>query len=57
MSVGFRWKGHVFWNRYTRHLDAVDVGNLHRIAQLDKQLSDYQVCFEIIFKHLTLIIN
>uniref|UniRef100_A0A0N5CSH2 COesterase domain-containing protein n=1 Tax=Thelazia callipaeda TaxID=103827 RepID=A0A0N5CSH2_THECL len=43
MEVGFRWQGHVFWNWYARHLDAVDVGNLHRIAQLDKQLGDYQV--------------
>uniref|UniRef100_A0A914RRN5 Uncharacterized protein n=1 Tax=Parascaris equorum TaxID=6256 RepID=A0A914RRN5_PAREQ len=36
MEVGFRWQGHVFWNWYARHLDAVDVGNLQRIAQLDK---------------------
>uniref|UniRef100_A0A0M3HG11 Creatinase_N domain-containing protein n=1 Tax=Ascaris lumbricoides TaxID=6252 RepID=A0A0M3HG11_ASCLU len=43
MEVGFRWQGHVFWNWYARHLDAVDVGNLQRIAQLDKQLGDYQV--------------
>ncbi|VBB32262.1 unnamed protein product [Acanthocheilonema viteae] len=43
MNVGFRWQGHVFWNWYARHLDAVDVGNLHRIAQLDKQLGDYQL--------------
>uniref|UniRef100_A0A1I7Y531 COesterase domain-containing protein n=1 Tax=Steinernema glaseri TaxID=37863 RepID=A0A1I7Y531_9BILA len=43
MEVGFRWQGHVFWNWYARHLDAVDVGNLHRIAQLDKQLGDYQL--------------
>uniref|UniRef100_A0A0R3RIE2 COesterase domain-containing protein n=1 Tax=Elaeophora elaphi TaxID=1147741 RepID=A0A0R3RIE2_9BILA len=43
MHVGFRWQGHVFWNWYARHLDAVDVGNLHRIAQLDKQLGDYQL--------------
>ncbi|CAG9537068.1 unnamed protein product [Cercopithifilaria johnstoni] len=43
MKVGFRWQGHVFWNWYTRHLDSVDVGNLHRIAQLDRQLGDYQL--------------
>lgn len=43
MKVGFRWSGHVFWNWYARHLDAVDVGNLQRISQLDKQLGDYQV--------------
>lgn len=43
MDIGFRWQGHVFWNWYARHLDSVDVGNLHRIAQLDKQLGDYQV--------------
>ncbi|VIO89025.1 Uncharacterized protein BM_BM5445 [Brugia malayi] len=43
MNVGFRWQGHVFWNWYARHLDSVDVGNLHRIAQLDKQLGDYQL--------------
>ncbi|KHN74764.1 hypothetical protein Tcan_06933 [Toxocara canis] len=43
MEVGFRWQGHVFWNWYARHLDAVDVGNLQRIAQLDKQLGDYQL--------------
>lgn len=43
MSVGFRWDGHIFWNWYARYLDAVDVGNLQRIAQLDKQLGDYQV--------------
>ncbi|KAI6173772.1 COesterase domain-containing protein [Aphelenchoides besseyi] len=43
MKVGFRWDGHVFWNWYARHLDAVDVGNLQRIAQLDKQLGDYQL--------------
>ncbi|KAI6243799.1 COesterase domain-containing protein [Aphelenchoides fujianensis] len=43
MKVGFRWDGHVFWNMYARHLDAVDVGNLQRIAQLDKQLGDYQL--------------
>ncbi|EJW75079.1 hypothetical protein WUBG_14013 [Wuchereria bancrofti] len=43
MNVGFRWQGHVFWNWYARHLDSVDVGNLHRIAQLNKQLGDYQL--------------
>ncbi|CEF70375.1 Carboxylesterase, type B domain-containing protein [Strongyloides ratti] len=43
MSVGFRWDGHIFWNWYARYLDAVDVGNLQRIAQLDKQLGDYQL--------------
>ncbi|VDN51968.1 unnamed protein product [Dracunculus medinensis] len=43
MDIGFRWQGHVFWNWYARHLDSVDVGNLHRIAQLDKQLGDYQL--------------
>uniref|UniRef100_A0AC35TTH9 COesterase domain-containing protein n=1 Tax=Rhabditophanes sp. KR3021 TaxID=114890 RepID=A0AC35TTH9_9BILA len=43
MNVGYRWKGHIFWNWYARHLDAVDVGNLQKIAQLDKQLGDYQL--------------
>uniref|UniRef100_A0A0K0FAU8 COesterase domain-containing protein n=1 Tax=Strongyloides venezuelensis TaxID=75913 RepID=A0A0K0FAU8_STRVS len=43
MLVGFRWDGHIFWNWYARYLDAVDVGNLQRIAQLDKQLGDYQL--------------
>lgn len=43
MKVGFRWQGHIFWNWYARDLDAVDVGNLQKIAQLDKQLGDYQV--------------
>ena len=43
MRVGYRWSGHIFWNWYARHLDAVDVGNLQRIAILDKQLGDYQV--------------
>uniref|UniRef100_A0A914VY88 Carboxylesterase type B domain-containing protein n=1 Tax=Plectus sambesii TaxID=2011161 RepID=A0A914VY88_9BILA len=43
MEVGFRWQGHVFWNWYARHLDAVDIGNLHRIAQLKKELGDYQL--------------
>ncbi|KAH7720718.1 carboxylesterase family protein [Aphelenchoides avenae] len=43
MDIGFRWQGHVFWNWYARYLDAVDVGNLQRITQLDKQLGDYQL--------------
>ncbi|KAI6191417.1 COesterase domain-containing protein [Aphelenchoides bicaudatus] len=43
MKVGYRWSGHVFWNWYARHLDAVDVGNLQKISQLDKQLGDYQL--------------
>uniref|UniRef100_A0A0N4Z612 COesterase domain-containing protein n=1 Tax=Parastrongyloides trichosuri TaxID=131310 RepID=A0A0N4Z612_PARTI len=43
MFLGFRWDGHIFWNWYARYLDAVDVGNLQRIAQLDKQLGDYQL--------------
>uniref|UniRef100_A0AC35GXD9 Carboxylesterase type B domain-containing protein n=1 Tax=Panagrolaimus sp. PS1159 TaxID=55785 RepID=A0AC35GXD9_9BILA len=43
MDVGFRWQGHVFWNWYARHLDAVDVGNMQKITQLSKQLSDYQL--------------
>uniref|UniRef100_A0A7E4VHM7 COesterase domain-containing protein n=1 Tax=Panagrellus redivivus TaxID=6233 RepID=A0A7E4VHM7_PANRE len=43
MEVGFRWQGHVFWNWYTRHLDAIDVGNMQRINFLAKQLSDYQL--------------
>ncbi|MFH4974748.1 hypothetical protein AB6A40_001457 [Gnathostoma spinigerum] len=43
MLVGFRWQGHVFWNWYARHLDAIDVGNVNRIRQLDKQLGDYQL--------------
>jgi hypothetical protein len=29
--------------RYARQLDAVDVGNLNRITQLEKQLGDYQL--------------
>ncbi|KAI1730492.1 carboxylesterase family domain-containing protein [Ditylenchus destructor] len=43
VGVGFRWQGHVFWNKYVKHLDSVDVGNLQKIAQLDKQLGDYQL--------------
>jgi len=43
VGVGFRWQGHVFWNKYVTHLDTVDVGNLQKIAQLDKQLGDYQL--------------
>uniref|UniRef100_A0A914GQA7 Carboxylesterase type B domain-containing protein n=1 Tax=Globodera rostochiensis TaxID=31243 RepID=A0A914GQA7_GLORO len=43
VNVGFRWQAHVFWNRYVRHLDSVDVGNLQKIAFLDKQLGDYQL--------------
>ncbi|KAI1707979.1 carboxylesterase family domain-containing protein [Ditylenchus destructor] len=43
VAVGFRWQGHVFWNKYVKHLDSVDVGNLQKIAQLDKQLGDYQL--------------
>ncbi|CAD5229531.1 unnamed protein product [Bursaphelenchus okinawaensis] len=43
MKTGFRWQGHVFWNWYARDLDAVDVGNLQKISQLDKQLGDYQL--------------
>lgn len=43
MEVGFRWQGHVFWNWYARSLDAVDVGNLQRIAQLDKDVGNWQV--------------
>ncbi|KAE9549108.1 hypothetical protein FO519_007680 [Halicephalobus sp. NKZ332] len=43
MEVGFRWQGHVFWNWYARHLDAIDVGNMQRITQLEKQLGDYQL--------------
>jgi len=42
-EVGFRWEGHIFWNRYARHLDSIDVGNLQRISQLDKQLSEFQL--------------
>ncbi|KAL3073200.1 hypothetical protein niasHT_035476 [Heterodera trifolii] len=43
MNVGFRWQAHVFWNKYVEHLDSVDVGNLQKIAYLDKQLGDYQL--------------
>ncbi|VDO34425.1 unnamed protein product [Haemonchus placei] len=42
MEVGFRWQGHVFWNWYARSLDAVDVGNLQRIAQLDRDVGNWQ---------------
>ncbi|PAV62372.1 hypothetical protein WR25_23880 [Diploscapter pachys] len=43
MEVGYRWDGHVFWNWYARSLDAVDVGNLQRITQLDKDIGNWQV--------------
>lgn len=43
MKVGFHWNGHVFWNKYVRYLDTIDVGNLQRITLLDKQLGDYQL--------------
>ncbi|KAL7071560.1 hypothetical protein ACQ4LE_009239 [Meloidogyne hapla] len=43
MKVGFRWQAHVFWNKYVRHLDSVDVGNMQKITLLDKQLGDYQL--------------
>lgn len=43
LKVGYRWEGHIFWNKYAKHLDSVDVGNLQKISQLDKQLGDYQV--------------
>ncbi|CAI4228797.1 unnamed protein product [Auanema sp. JU1783] len=42
MEVGYRWEGHVFWNWYARSLDAVDVGNLQRISQLDKDIGNWQ---------------
>ncbi|CAB3399750.1 unnamed protein product [Caenorhabditis bovis] len=42
MQVGFRWQGHVFWNWYARSLDAVDVGNIQRIAQLDRDVGNWQ---------------
>ncbi|CAJ0609532.1 unnamed protein product [Cylicocyclus nassatus] len=42
MEVGYRWQGHVFWNWYARSLDAVDVGNLQRIAQLDRDVGNWQ---------------
>ncbi|VDK51923.1 unnamed protein product, partial [Cylicostephanus goldi] len=41
-QVGYRWQGHVFWNWYARSLDAVDVGNLQRIAQLDRDVGNWQ---------------
>ncbi|KAK6014317.1 hypothetical protein OSTOST_20324, partial [Ostertagia ostertagi] len=41
MEVGYRWQGHVFWNWYARSLDAVDVGNLQRIAQLDRDVGNW----------------
>ncbi|CAK5091111.1 unnamed protein product [Meloidogyne enterolobii] len=43
MRVGFRWQAHIFWNKYVRHLDSVDVGNMQKITLLDKQLGDYQL--------------
>ncbi|VDM77674.1 unnamed protein product, partial [Strongylus vulgaris] len=43
LIVGYRWQGHVFWNWYARSLDAVDVGNLQRIAQLDRDVGNWQV--------------
>ncbi|CAD6189183.1 unnamed protein product [Caenorhabditis auriculariae] len=43
MKVGYRWQGHVFWNWYARSLDAVDVGNIQRIAQLDRDVGNWQV--------------
>lgn len=45
LKVGFRWEGHIFWNKYVPHLDSVDVGQFDKISQLDKQLADYQVNF------------
>lgn len=42
MQVGFRWSGHVFWNWYARSLDAVDVGNIQKIAQLDRDVGNWQ---------------
>ncbi|CAP30219.2 Protein CBG10957 [Caenorhabditis briggsae] len=42
MQVGYRWQGHVFWNWYARSLDAVDVGNIQRIAQLDRDVGNWQ---------------
>lgn len=43
MNVGFRWQGHVFWNSYARDLDDVDVGNLQKIAHLERKLGYFQV--------------
>ncbi|KFD45121.1 hypothetical protein M513_14002 [Trichuris suis] len=43
MKTGFHWRGHAFWNRYARKLDAVDVGNLRFIDALSKQLESYQL--------------
>ena len=43
MRVGYHWRGHVFWNWYARHLDAVDVGNLRFIESLELKLGDYQL--------------
>ncbi|KAF8385632.1 hypothetical protein PRIPAC_74774 [Pristionchus pacificus] len=43
MEVGFRWQGHVFWNRYIAQLEDVDVGNLHKVAALEKSLGDFQL--------------
>ncbi|VDP13192.1 unnamed protein product [Soboliphyme baturini] len=43
METGFHWRGHVFWNKYARHLDAVDVGNLKYISSLQHELEHYQL--------------
>ncbi len=42
-DVGFHYRGHIFWNQYARHLDAVDVGNLRYISSLKSELGDYQM--------------
>lgn len=49
LQVGFRWQGHVFWNRYIAQLEDVDVGNLHKVAALEKSLGDFQVHYTFQF--------
>ncbi|KAF1748226.1 hypothetical protein GCK72_024693 [Caenorhabditis remanei] len=49
MQVGYRWQGHVFWNWYARSLDAVDVGNIQRIAQLDRDFATAMLSFCSLF--------
>ncbi|GMT32400.1 hypothetical protein PFISCL1PPCAC_23697 [Pristionchus fissidentatus] len=43
LEVGYRWQGHVFWNRYVTQLEDVDVGNLNKVAGLEKSLGDFQL--------------
>ncbi|CAI5455390.1 unnamed protein product [Caenorhabditis angaria] len=43
MKVGFRWQGHVFWNWYAPALDTVDVATIHRLAELDGSIGNWQM--------------